>query len=354
MSRKILPRLTRAVPLSVVFLVFLGACSTAAQQAKPQAATDVVATVGSVSITLSEVDEKALQQPAGNFGNLKLSLALYEARRSAIDEIVGEKLLAQESKARGVTSAALTDLEIGAKVAAVTEADVTAWYDANPSRVQGAKLDQVRAPIRSLLTQERTQVAYQTYVDQLKAKTTVRVTLEPPRQKVAIAGSPARGPAAAPVEVVEFSDFQCPFCLRAYPTVNQVLSTYGDRIHFVYRHYPLPNHPNARPAAEASQCAAEQGQFWQYYERLFADQTKLSDEGLKQAAAKLGMDTARFNACVDTHKYKDRVETDIKEGNEAGVNGTPAFFINGRMLSGAQPFEAFKGIIDEELAARRQ
>jgi protein-disulfide isomerase len=342
------PRLMLAVPL------FLAACSTSAQQAKPQAATDVVATVGTVTITLGEVDEKAMLMPAGNFGAMKLSLALYEARRAAIDDIVGDKLLAQESKARGITSAALMDQEIGAKVATVTEADVTAWYDANPSRVQGAKLDQVQAPIRSLLTQERTQMAYQTYVDQLKAKTPVRVSLEPPRQKVTVAGSPAKGPAAAPVEVVEFSDFQCPFCLRAYPTVNQVLSTYGDRVHFVYRNYPLPNHPEARPAAEAAQCAAEQGQFWPYYDRLFADQTKLSGDGLKQSAAAIGLDTARFNACVDTHKYKDRVETDIKEGNEAGVNGTPAFFINGRLLSGAQPYDVFKRVIDEELELKKR
>jgi protein-disulfide isomerase len=136
--------------------------------------------------------------------------------------------------------------------------------------------------------------------------------------------------------------------------VNQVMSTYGDKVRLVYRHYPLPSHPNARPAAEASQCAAEQGQFWQYYERLFADQTKLSDADLKQAAAALGMDAGRFNACVDSHKYKDRVEKDILEGNEAGVSGTPAFFINGRMLTGAQPFDAFKRIIDEELELRKK
>ncbi len=342
----------RRLALAPLFLV---ACSSSAQQAsRAQTGTDVVATVGGASITLSEVDDKALQQPAGNFGNLKLSMALYEARRAAIDEIVGEKLMAQESKTRGITTAALMDQEIGSKIAAVTDADVLAWYSANPGRVQGAPIDQVRAPIRSLLTQERTATVFQTYVDQLKAKTPVRVTLDPPREKVSVAGSAAKGPAAAPIELIEFSDFQCPYCLRAYPTINQVLSTYGDKIRFVYRHYPLPSHPNARPAAEASQCAAEQGQFWQYYEKLFADQTRLSDEGLKQSAAALGMDTARFNACVDSHKYRDRVETDIRDGNDAGVSGTPAFFINGRMLTGAQPFDAFKRIIDEELDLKRK
>jgi protein-disulfide isomerase len=341
--------------LSFTIPLFLLACSSSAQQAsRAQTGADVVATVGGTPITLSEVDEKAMQQPAGNFGSMKLSMALYEARRAAVDDLVGEKLLAQQSKALGITSAALMDKEIGSKIATVTEADVLEWYKANPGRVQGAPIDQVRAPIRSLLTQERTQTVFQAYVDQLKAKTPVRIMLDPPREKVAVAGSPAKGLASAPIELIEFSDFQCPFCLRAYPTINQVLSTYGDKIRMVYRHYPLPSHPNARPAAEASQCAAEQGQFWPYYEKLFADQTKLSDGDLKQTAAALGMDAARFNACVDSRKYKDRVDIDIRDGNEVGVSGTPAFFINGRMLTGAQPFDAFKRIIDEELELKKK
>jgi protein-disulfide isomerase len=207
-------------------------------------------------------------------------------------------------------------------------------------------------PIRNLLTQQRSAVAYQTFVEQLKLKTAVRISLEPPRQKIATADSPAQGPANAPIELVEFSDFQCPFCYRSFPTVKQVMDTYSGKVRFVYRNYPLPNHPNARPAAEAAQCAHEQGQFWPYHDRLFADQSKLSDTDLKAAAAALGLDAGRFNACLDSHKYQARVEADTKAGNEAGVNGTPAFFINGRLLSGAQPFDEFKKIIDEELARR--
>jgi len=111
----------------------------------------------------------------------------------------------------------------------------------------------------------------------------------------------------------------------------------------------LPSHPGARPAAEASECAAEQGKFWQYHDRLFDDPSRLSGTELKQQAAAVGVDMTRFNTCVDSRKYKAQVDADLKDGDEAGVNGTPAFFINGRMLSGAQPFEAFKRIIDEEL-----
>ena len=140
-----------------------------------------------------------------------------------------------------------------------------------------------------------------------------------------------------------------PFCYQAHPTVTKVLSTYGDKIRFVYRHYPLPNHPNARPAAEAAACAAEQDRFWQYHDRLFDNQSKLSASDLKQHAATLGLDTTRFAACVDARKYKDLVDEDTKAGEDAGVSGTPAFFINGRVPGGAQPLQASKRIIDEEL-----
>src|SRR5262245_33422469 len=316
--------------------VLLGAAcsSTSAQPPRTQAATDVVATVGSTSITLAEVDERALQQPAQSFGSLKLGQALYEARRLAVEELVANKLMDQEAKARGIERSALVEKEIGDKVAPVTDIDVANWYQANQNRVQGAPLDQVRAPIRAYLIQERMEDARQRYIDTLKSRTPVRVMLEPPRLAVAATG-PAKGPAGAPIEMIEFSDFQCPFCLRAHATVDQVLKTYGDRIRFVYRHYPLPSHPNARPAAEASACAAEQDKFWPYHDRLFAQPSKLSDADLKQSAADLGLDMPKFTACVESHKFKAQVDADVKDGDAAGVNGTPAFFINGRMLSGA-------------------
>ena len=234
----------------------------------------------------------------------------------------------------------------------VTDTDITTWFQANQARLNGAPLEQVRQPIRAYLTQERMQGIRAQYIDTLKGKTSVKVMLDPPRQVVSTANSPSKGSASAPIEMIEFSDFQCPFCLRADPTVQNVLSTYGDRIRFVYRHYPLPNHPFARPAAEAAACAGEQGKFWPYHDKLFASPSKLSDVDLKQHAADLGLNTVQFNSCVDTHKLKAQVDKDLKDGEEAGVNGTPAFFINGRMLSGAQPFDVFKKLIDEELARK--
>ena len=343
-------RLTHLVSAAAV----LTACSsTSAQPAKRQAATDVVAIVGPASFTLAQVDDKALEQSSSSFGSMKLSQALFEARRNAIEEMIATTLMDQEAKARGIDRSALIEQEITSKIPAVADQDVTAWYQANQARVQGASIDQVRQPIRAYLLQERMQTARQQLIETLKSKTPVRVLLEPPRQNVSPARGAARGPSTAPIQIIEFSDFQCPYCQRANPAIEQVLKVYGDRVHFVYRHFPLPNHPNAQPAAEAAECAAEQGKFWPYHDRLFANTSRLSPADLKQHAADLGLDRSKFDPCVDTRKYKAQVDADTEAGQQAGVNGTPAFFINGRMLSGAQPFEAFKRIIDDELSSKR-
>lgn len=334
-------------------LLVFGACSSAAQSSQ-QSPSDTVATVGTTSITLAEVDALALTQPAADFGSLTLGQALYESRRATLERMVGDMLIEREAASLTIDTAVLIDREVTAHIVPTTGEDVQAWYDNNPARVQGATLDQVEGPIRQLLEQERQMTARREYVTRLREKTPVRILLEPPRVEVTRAGRPVRGPEDAPVEIIEFSDFECPFCQRAYPTVNQVLDTYGDRVRLVYRHYPLPSHPNARPAAEAALCAEAQDKFWEYHDRLFASSAKLSVPDLKQHAADLGLDTAAFDTCLDSGQYRTELERDIAAGNVAGVSGTPAFFINGRPLSGAQPFEAFKRVIDEELERNAQ
>ena len=188
----------------------LTACSqTSAQQAKRPAPNDVVATVGATPITLAEVDDKALEQPVSNFGSAKLSQALYEARRTALEEIVANTLMDEAAKAQGIDRTTLIEKEITAKVPLVSDADVTTWYQGNKARLQGAPLEQVKQPIRAFLIQERMQGIRAQYIDTLKSKTSVKVMLDPPRQKVQmVSSSPTRGPASAPVEVVDFSDFQ--------------------------------------------------------------------------------------------------------------------------------------------------
>lgn len=151
------------------------------------------------------------------------------------------------------------------------------------------------------------------------------------------------------IEMVEFSDFQCPSCGRAEPTVQQVLAEYDGKVKLVYRHYPLPSHPYAQKSAEASECAADQGKFWEYHDKLFANQNSLQVPNLKRFAADMGLDSKRFDACLDSGAMASRVSFDEGEGRNLGVSGTPSFFINSRKLVGTQPFSEFKKIIDAEL-----
>jgi protein-disulfide isomerase len=175
--------------------------------------------------------------------------------------------------------------------------------------------------------------------------------LTAPRIEVKSAGHPEVGAKDAPVTIVEFSDFQCPFCGRAEPTLRQVRAKYGDKVRLVYMDFPLGIHEHAIDAASAGRCAEEQGKFWQFHDAMFADQSKLKPDDLKADAKKLGLDTAKFNDCFDKGKYKSGIESDMAQGRDLGVDGTPAFFINGRPMTGAQPFEKFQSTIDEELAS---
>jgi hypothetical protein len=195
--------------LAALLAALTGCSPSAAQQARRIAPSETVATVDGAAITLGEVDDKALEQPVSNFGGAKLSQALYEARRAALDEIVANRLMDAAAKAAGIDRSALIEKEITSKVPPVTDAEIAAWYQENKGRLQGAPLEQVKQPIRGFLTQERMQDIRTRYLDGLKAKTAVRVMLDPPRQKVEmVSSSPSRGPANAPVEVVDFSDFQ--------------------------------------------------------------------------------------------------------------------------------------------------
>ena len=207
--------------LCIAAIVFLAGCSTSAQPARTQLPTDVVATVGSTSVTLAELDVVALGQPAGRFGNMPLSQAVYEARRTALERLVGDRLIAAEATARGVDSEALVEQEIGSKVIVPTTTEIAAWYQANPTRVGGATLDQVQGAIAELLTEERADAAREKFVEGLRAKSRVTLSLEPPRLLVTDGGRPARGPASAPITIVEFSDFQCPYCQTCEPDCGE-------------------------------------------------------------------------------------------------------------------------------------
>lgn len=152
----------------------------------------------------------------------------------------------------------------------------------------------------------------------------------------------------AKVTITEYSDFQCPYCSRAAMTLKDIKETYGDRVDITFKHFPLPFHNYARKAAEASECAREQGKFWGYHDILFENQNNLGIDSLKGYASQLGLDREKFDSCLDNGEKADVVKQNYEEGISKGVTGTPTFFINGNKLVGAQPFEKFKAVIDSE------
>jgi len=314
-----------------------------AQAARPaESGSKPYALVGGVPITEAEVDRAAEGQLR------ELRLREFTLRSQALEGLIAEKLLDREAAARGVTRPALVKAEVEDKVQA-SEAEIRAIYETNKDKIgamsEADALKQIESRLRSQRERERQAV----FVRELRQKAAVKVLLEPLRVAVDVAGRPIRGNKDAPVTIVEFSDFQCPYCSRARPAVNKVRETYGDKVRVIFRNFPLSIHPQALKAGEAASCAAEQGKFWEMHDRLFANQAKLQVPDLKEHAAALGLDAAAFAQCLDSSRHTADVQRDVEAGTGYGVSGTPSFFINGRPLVGAQPFEGFAQVIDDEL-----
>ena len=317
------------------------------KQANPGAP---VAKIGAQTITAGELDELVksdLKQLDQQFQEQQ-----YQVRRQGLESMIRRRVFEAKAKADGTTPDELVQKEVVSKVAEPGDDEVRALYErAKAGGQQLPPIDQVKGDIAKFIKNQKAQAELATYYDKLKKDMNVEVLLPaytPPKVQVEATG-PSKGPDGAPITIVEFSDYQCPYCVRAEPTVKEVLAAYPGKVRVVYRDYPLPAHTLAPKAAEAAHCAQDQGKYWEMHDRLFASNGKLEVSDLKAAAREVGLDGGKFDRCLDSGDKKSVVDFHKKAGEQAGVNGTPAFFINGRLLSGAQPFEAFKQVIDEEL-----
>ena len=325
------------------FMLGDSAPATARETTLPEATADdddgddgkVLARVNGVDINAATVKDSI----AGQL--LKLRRDRHDMIGNAVESQVRDTLLSAEAEKRGLSKEELIEAEVGAKLAEVPAAEVDAFYE--------ARKQQIRAPKQQVEEQIRRFLSFEGYIGALKSAAEIEILTEPFRVAVAAVG-PSKGPENAPVTIVEFSDFECPFCGRVNPSIKKIRDTYGDKVQVVFRQFPLDIHPNARKAGEAALCADQQGKFWAMHDAMFANQKKLAVDGLKLIAAGIvDLDTTAFNDCLDSGRFADTVAKDIKEGARAGVSSTPAFFINGRYLSGSQPFENFAEIIDDEL-----
>jgi protein-disulfide isomerase len=250
-----------------------------------------------------------------------------------------------EAKARHTSTLKLL---AGVKAPTVSDAEVRALYEAR--RMPGTPpFDQIADKIRQGLEQQKAQQALDGYYRTLEAKYGVVRNFQPLREQVAAIG-PSRGPANAPITIVEFGDYQCPFCHHLEPALDSVLKQYAHQVRFVFRNFPLTDiHPEAMHAAETAVCAGQQGKFWAMHDAIYADPAPLSDASLRALAKRIGLDSTKFEECVRSEATMKAIRADTQAGDDLGVEATPTLFIDGRYINGDVPRKQLIAVIEDEL-----
>jgi protein-disulfide isomerase len=281
----------------------------------------------------------------------KLRLSIHEAAREAADKTITDLLLLAEANKRNVPPEDIVRTEITEKLHSPTEAEVAKFYADNKERI-GVDLDQVRNQVASYLQDTEERRLHRELADRLRKGASVRWLItepEPPRLAISVDDDPVQGAVAAPVTLVEFTDFQCPACAAMQPVLEEVLKAYGPKVRLVVRDFPLPAHANARKAAEAAAAANAQGKFFEYESLLFKRQNALDVASLKKYATELGLDRTKFDAALDNGTYAAEVRHDIVDGQSYGVESTPTIFVNGVKLT-VLSSDGLRASIDRALA----
>jgi protein-disulfide isomerase len=276
---------------------------------------------------------------------------VYRTKEQAINDAVEQKLIDAEARKQNIGVEALLEKETGGDVGEVSDKDITDFLASKNLTLDDPRIK--KNDVKEYLKYRRRFDKRQAFVAGLKKNANVKILVkepESPKMVVDTEGYPTWGNTKAPVTIVEFSDFECPFCSRALPVVAQIKKEYGpDKVRIVFRDMPLPSHGRAVPSALASHCANEQGKFWEMHDLLFSNQSKLSDKDLKEHAKTLKLDEDKFNECFDQKKHMAMVDKSRREAEALGIQATPSFVVNGTLIQGAQPFEKFKSKIDKAL-----
>jgi protein-disulfide isomerase len=330
------------------------ACVDAQSTSSSPSEAEVLATVGDSLVTTADLRTRiGTRLDALETQYLRERSQVIEA---ALEDMVRERLFRAAALRQGITVEELIATEAAAAGGEPGELEISAWYQANQARVGGRSLDQVRPQIAELLRREKRRAVENQLAERLKREIPTRVTFEPYRFSFENSGAPSLGEPEAPVAVVVFSDFQCPFCQRFAPTLKRLADEFGPDIHVVFRQFPIVSiHPNAFKAAEGSLCGHEQGKFWELHDLMFSEPQNLTVSEIKAKAGRLGLQQQRFNSCLDSGRYVELVQGDLQEGERAGVQGTPAVFVNGVHLpGGAVPYATVAAAVRRELDRARQ
>ena len=312
--------------------------------ATPADRARLLATVNGARITSGDIED-ALLPAVSNVQD-----QVHELRKTQLDMKINDILLEQEAQKRKITAKALFEAEVLSKMKGATDADAQKFYQENKERITG-EFAQLKDQIIQYLKQQEQQTVEKTFADGLRQAAAVKVLLSPPEAPVlsiSVDDQPVKGIAGAPVTIVEFTDFECPSCARTQPVLEDIVNEYSGKVKLVVRDFPLDQHTHALKAAEAAEAAREQGKYWEYTALMFKNQSALEIDKLKEYATQLGLDRKRFDASLDSGKYRDKVQEDLQEGYRLGVNATPTVFINGRKMRERTP-EFLKSVIDAAL-----
>jgi protein-disulfide isomerase len=325
---------------------YTSASPVGGQETTERRVCEVIATMGAHAVCAEDLRQRAERRL------LALRTEEYAINRQVLNDLLSERLLEDEAAARGISVSKLTEIEVNAKVKDAKVEEVKAIYDADPERYRGMSADAAHATIARKLRIRRRVDRLADVVGELRSRATIKIMLPPPRVSVGLRAGAIKGDADAPVKIVAFGDFQCAPCARVMPMLDVTRQQYGGRVALAFRHFPLHSHEKATDAAEAAECAREEGKFWEMHERLYRNQGALGISDLRAYAGEIGLNDARFVQCIESGRAAATVARDREEGEASGVRATPTVFVNGRLIgAGAlRNAGALAEVVEEELA----
>lgn len=300
----------------------------------------VVAEVDGAKITLAQFEQK---HPAALF---QARNTFYETQRKAVDEYIDEYLLERQAQKENVTVAQLLENHVNSTIAKDPSDDALRVYYEGLDTAE--PFEAVRVKIRDHLRERRVAKAKAAYMQALRGQAKVEFPLEPPRVLVSLDNTPVRGNVDAALKLIEYSDYECPYCQQIQPDLNKIEAEYKGKLAFAYKDTPLPMHSHAQKAAEAAHCSGVQGKYWEYHDLLLSTK-ELEIPQLKAKARQLQLDTKAFDKCLDSGEQAGLVKSQLAEAQTLGIQGTPSFFLNGHFYSGSLPIEKLRQAVEEEL-----
>lgn len=339
----------RLLSLTMLFAVVYScskATSTPQYKYKKDVGGEIAAKAGDITITDKELFSGIESEI------YEAEMKIFDIKFNRLNALLLEKLMKNDPKSKGLTNDQYMEKFIANKIK-ITKKEIDAFVE--DRKIPKQQLNpQIIEKIKNFLSIEKKRAATQTWLAEKTSKSGIEVFFQKPNRPtfdVKLGNAPSFGGKDAKVTIVEFSDFQCPFCAKGAKVLKDLKKKYGNKIKVGFKQYPLPFHSQAKKAAVASLCANEQSVdlFWRLHDHMFANQSELSADQLKKAGKKIGVNSEKFNKCLDDNKYIAQVEKEIQEGKDIGVKSTPTFYVNGKLVSGAQPLEVFSEIIDKEL-----